>query len=182
MEMGSLADWVSGLGTLAATATAVSIYRADRKRATRAAPDGIYVDRHISEVDYLGNITYEVQVRLINGGPHLVGEVILVGPRDKHGDEVMPSDVSCGADGELIRTAPSRPVLDVSSEVEMVLTYDTKPDLKNFYVGLRDVRGRRWWLGVDSRRALGRRATRRRKSLKYTTRDVTLVDETGKSV
>lgn len=179
MEVGSVADWVSGLGTMAAALVALAIYAWDRNQQRHEAPNGVYLDRvptrHVDETT--DKVSYEVRVRLYNGGPNLLGEVILTGPRDRDGHSVMTSDVNRESDGTLTRVKQSRPVLAPGEEGEFVLIYDHEQDLDQFYVAFRDHNGRRWEVNVGTRKRVGRLEARRRRSLTHTMKDVTLRQE-----
>lgn len=176
MEFGSVADWVSGLGTTAAAMAAVIIYAKDRRRQRHEAPNGIYLDRsparHLNEVTDV--VSYEVRVRLYNGGPNMLGEVILTGPPDRDGHSVITGDVYREADGSLTRSRPSRPLLAPGEETHFVLIYDYEQDLHQFYVAFRDHNGRRWEVNVGTRKRLGRIDGRRRRKLKHSMKEVTL--------
>lgn len=144
IEWGSVADWVSGVGTTAAVVVALSLNWREQKNRRQQHARNLAFSLTLEEPLNRGG-HYAVTGRLVNAGSAPVVHAFLVGPPDVQGRASMQMFV--------LEEPPNfSAVINTGRTAQAAFAYTSEPDLNSFVVIVQDAAGMTWCRDVSANR------------------------------
>ncbi|MWV58216.1 hypothetical protein [Rathayibacter sp. VKM Ac-2754] len=164
IEWGSVADWVSGVGTLAAFGLGLKLLFDDRTRSRRRPADAfaswtqINITRHLTNI---GVLEWKLTVNVHNSGTEPIIWASVAGPEDISETSYIPVHARRdshqnpytvrGEDGPILK--------DSSRSVELI--YKEEHELSEFFLEFADSHGVHWVRHLDTLKYMPERVHRK---------------------
>ncbi|NQX03692.1 hypothetical protein HQQ82_02645 [Rathayibacter sp. VKM Ac-2856] len=155
--IGSVADWVSGIGTLAAVFVALFLYWREQKDKKNKYIDNIVIGSDVTEAGPDDDL-FSVQVRLVNTGGGVIPYAAVLGEPGIEGNKILRLYVKKPS------SSPNRsvlgyywdPIIQPGTESQVTYEYPVGTPVGEYLLVLQDAAGTTWFREVRRKKYISR--------------------------